>query len=385
VALVAFNAWWLVRELRPVPDILQVRASGAAGRTAEAEGAARALLRRHPYDGAARMELARLLLGRGELIAGAEELDRVPYWWPTKGEALFLAGEAYHRAGLARRAEAAWAACALDDPLHPIAERYYLTAVESLIGMYAIQERWDEARAQAWSCLDRVAPDQRLNVVFMLLRTRVQRVAPEARAPELRRFVGADPADLASRRALARAEHALGNVEEAHRQNSTCRAQAPEDPIAWRDRLSMLYESGDTEGLAAAVAELPETTEKDAEVWKYRGHAARAAGDAGRAAECFGRAVELAPHDEQAYYQLALAQRQLGRRAEAEANLARYKEIGAARGAILAAYEEFAQAHSAKPPDPARVRTATVELSGLCRTLGWTRLADLLAPGGQPA
>lgn len=378
IALIAGNGWWLARDLRPAPEPLRIDALLRQQRFAEAEAELRELVRRSPDDGQLRMLLGRAVASQGRLVEMAEILEGVPYWWPNKGEALFLQGEAYNQAGLARRAEAAWKACAAEDPLHPVPEKFYLTAVESLIEIYAMQERWEEAREQAWACLDRVAPDQRLNVVFMLLRTRVQRVAPEARAPRLRRFVAADPEDLESRLALARAEAALGHPEEAERQLAIALEQQPEDVTAWRDRLSMLNERGDTKALAAAVAELPASVEEDGEIWKFRGLAARSAGQIERAATCFAKAVESRPFDEQAHYQLALAQRQLNRRPEAEASLARYKELGEARSKILAAYEEFSNAHAAPDRDPARIRKATEDLAAICRTLGWERMASTL-------
>jgi len=376
VSLVGLNAWWSWRNFRPLPDRRKIEAIVRSQRFSEAEPALRELVRRSPEDGAALMLLGRCLAAQGDLVESARVLDRVPFWWPSKGEALFVAGEEYNQAGWARKAEIAWKACAADDPLHPVPEMYYLTAIEALIEIYATQERWEEAREMAWSCLDRVAPDQRINVLFMLLRTRVQRVAAEARAPKLRRFVAADPRDIDSRLALARVEAALGNAEEAERQLTIALEQEPSNVEAWRDRLSTLYERGDMKTLSEAVAKLPKGAVHDGEIWKFRGYAGRSAGDLEDALNSFQRALELRPFDEQIYYQLALAQRQLGRRAEAEKNLARYKEIGEARTKILPAYEAFSNAYSAPSRDPAQIAEASRRLAEICRTLGWSRLAE---------
>jgi Flp pilus assembly protein TadD len=378
VGLLGLNAWWFLRDLRPAPDLRAIHALIQKKQYSDAEAALRELHRRSPEDGAVLMALGRVLAAQNRLAESGDVLLSVPKWWPTRGEALFLAGEAFNQAGLARKAEQAWSECAAFDPLHPTAEMFYLTAIESLIEIYAMQERWDEARVIAWSCIDRVAPDQRLNVIFMLLRTRVQRVVAEARIPKLKRFVAADPNDIESRLALARAEASIGNAEEAGRLLDFAMEQEPNNVKAWRDQLAALNERGDTQGLAAAIAKLPESTKNDGQIWKFRGLAARTAGDLENAVVCFEHAVELRPFDEEAHYQLALALQQNRRRPEAEKSFARYNELKNARTKILPAYEAFSQAHGEQIPDSAKIAETTKDLAAICRTLGWPRLASEL-------
>jgi tetratricopeptide (TPR) repeat protein len=302
----------------------------------------------------------------------------VPSWWPGKPRALFLQGEAYNQAKLARKAEAAWLACALDDPLHPAPELYYLTAVEAVIEIFAMQERWEEAREVAWSCYDRVPPDQRKFVVFMILRTYVQRLAPDVRAKRLREFVAADPEDFESRLALARAEFGLGNTAEARSQVDECLALRPESARAWGTLLGMLKDLGDWEALAAEVAKVPASCDGDAEIMGFRGLAAERAGELKRAAELYGKEIELAPFSDEAHYRLALVQRRLGLKDEAARNLARSKELREAGGSLLGAYEAYSNARIAKVPDPELLRQTADRLAAVCRKLGWMRIADVL-------
>ena len=86
VALVAWNAWWLGRDFWPIPDLRSVEQLIARGQHEDAMRALRAHLRRSPRDGQARMLLARSLAARGDLKGCANELHRVPNWWPTNAQ-----------------------------------------------------------------------------------------------------------------------------------------------------------------------------------------------------------------------------------------------------------------------------------------------------------
>ena len=161
VALVAWNAWWLGRDYWPIPDIRSVGPLIAGGKREEADAALRAHLRRSPRDGQARMLLARSLAARGDLLGCASELHRVPSWWPSKREVLYLEGESFLSAFRARDAEAAWRACIEDDPLHPVQPAHRRAAVENLIKLFAAQERWEEANEIAWSLYESAGPSEK--------------------------------------------------------------------------------------------------------------------------------------------------------------------------------------------------------------------------------
>lgn len=378
LGLLGGNAWYLYRDRQPDPNPRVAEALIDSGRLDEAEPMLREILRRSPHDGGARMLLARLLARRGKLVESGEEFGKVPFWWPAKPKALFLEGEAYNQAGLARKAEAAWRECGKDDPLHPAPELYYLTAIEAVIEIFAMQERWEDAREVAWSCYDRVPYDQRRNVVFMILRTYVQRVTPEIRAEKLRVFVENDPEDFPSRLALARAEFSLERHDEARRQIDICLRQNPESAEAWRTHLGMLKQLGRMDLLTSEVEKIPASCDGDSEIWGFRGLSAERTGDLKKAASCYAKEVELAPYSDEGYYRLALVQKRLGLQEEASKNLEKSKRIRDAESKLLAAYEAYSNAYIAKVPDPKAIEKATEQLAGICRSLGWTKIAEVL-------
>lgn len=377
-ALAVGNGWWAYENLKPLPAVDRLGALVNLKRYDEAEAGLTSILRRSPEDGAALMMLARVQGATGRLLESAETLGRVPFWWPSKRVALFLEGEAYNQANLARKAEQAWLACVRDDPLHPAPEIYYLTGAEALIGNYAMQERFDAARAVAWTCLNQVEPDDRQDVVFILMRTHVQRVVPSHRAEKLRKWVEADPEDDASRLALATAEFKLNHREEADRLFEICLERRPNDPAVYRDRLAMLKEAGDVDGMARLIPSLPNGSDDDADLWGFRGLVAENAGDLEKARECYEQEVARQPHDEEAYYRLAMVERRLGRAEKAREHLERNKVLREARGQMVAAYDDYFNAHRASVRDPEAIKQATQKLTSLCLTLGLDREARVL-------
>src|SRR5262249_59028427 len=117
LALIGLNAWWAwdARSLESLPSLSRWVDQK---RLDDAEWELRRWLRQSPHHGEARMLLARVLAARGDLLGSAKELHRVPLWWPEKGEALFLEGQAFLGAHRAQDAEAAWQAFLAHDPRH---------------------------------------------------------------------------------------------------------------------------------------------------------------------------------------------------------------------------------------------------------------------------
>jgi thioredoxin-like negative regulator of GroEL len=279
LCLVGFNAWWVIREARPVPGLDAIGRMIGRGEYDRSDRALGEWLRRSPHHGEARMLLARSLAVRGDFLGCARQLHLVPRWWPSKREALYLEGESYLSADRARDAEAAWRACAADDPLHPASPGHRRAAAENLIKLYAAQERWDDAKAVAWALYDSAGPAERPGILILRLRTEVQRIAPETRSRRLRRYVAADPEDWASRRGLARAEHAMGNDDEAVGQLRACLSARGDDREAWCNWLQIHERRGDMTALAEALGRLPSSAEGEGRIWAYRGLVRRAAGD----------------------------------------------------------------------------------------------------------
>jgi tetratricopeptide (TPR) repeat protein len=381
VGLVGLNLWWFVRDRQPVLDLKALRGLIDNREYVEAESELRERLRRSPHDDEARMLLARSLAGQGRMLACAEELHRVPFWSPRKPEARFLEGQAFLEVGRARDAEPALRASVEDDPLHPTPDNFHKAATDMLIGLYVTEQRWDDAQEVVWKTYERANREDRAAALVMYLRTEVERIDPASVVEKLRRYVAADPEDFEARRALAKAEQALGRPAEATAQIQACLAARPDDLEVWRDWLAILQERGDTAALAEAVARLPKPAsgDYDAPTWEAIGRVREAAGDHPGAAEAYRKAVLGQPHDADYHYRLALVEARLGNRDEARDHLDRSKVLRQARtdlvDAVIAYREALATGLAADP----RVVEAAAKVEELCRTIGLNRAADALA------
>jgi tetratricopeptide (TPR) repeat protein len=379
LVLVACNAWWLYRDYRPLEDLKTLRGWVDQRQFAAAEPALREHLRRSPNHDAARMLLARSLAGRGRWLACAGELHRMPFWSPRKPEARFLEGQAYMTALHAVPAEAALLACIDDTPLHPTPADYHKAATELLIELYATEERWEEAQAVVWKTYERVGSLDRPAAIIMWMRTELERIEPKTTVARLRSYVQADPTDLEARRALARAEQAVGRDAEATRQIELCLQARPDDPRIWRDWLKILRFQNSPEGMAEVVARLPESALDDPEVLEYQGMVRESAGDLDGAAISYRKAVELKPFDEDFHYRLALVESRLGHRDKAREHLDRSKVLRDAHGKLLDAFLAYRDAVATDQPGGTRLTATAAELAELCRTMGLVRIADALA------
>ena len=236
---------------RPVLDITAIEALLSREQYVQAEAALRERLRRSQHDVEARLLLARTLAAEGDNRGCARELNAIPDWWPTKAEALFHEGQAYLMIDRAKDAETCWLAVVKDDPLHPSPADVMHTASQQLLGLYATENRWDDAAEILWETYDRANPADQLSLLGMHVKSELERLAPEVTIGKLERYVVADPTDWEARRALARAELAIGRKEDAHRDFQACLAGRPDDPRVWRDYLGMLYDLGDHDAWAA--------------------------------------------------------------------------------------------------------------------------------------
>jgi tetratricopeptide (TPR) repeat protein len=376
--LAALGAWRLIDDLRPVPDLVAVRTMLARGRVAEAERGLRDLLARSPDHGEARQELARLLARRGEVRGAAEQLHRVPAWWPGKRAAQFLEGQAFDQLDLARRAEAAWRGCVADDPLHPVAPDFVNGAAKALVALYVLEGRRDEARAALWGVYPQVAPHERPVVLETLMRAETQRIAPGEAVATLRRHVAADPDDRVSRLALARAEQAAGHPAEADRILDDLLGRDPSAVDAWRARVQVLLDRNDPAALALAVDRLPESVRRadDAAIAIARASVLEARGDLEGALALLRTAARLEPANDEAHYRLSRVALRLGHAAEAEAHRRRHRALQDAQRELpdaMTAYRDLSRGDASGGAERAR----TVErLAAISETLGWTRLAE---------
>jgi tetratricopeptide (TPR) repeat protein len=376
VGAAAFNGWWFWRENRPVPDLATVSRWARAGRHEEARAVVEERLRRSPRDGAARMELARLLASRGDLLGCALQLRLVPQWWPQKPEALLREGQALMQADRAKDAEAAWKAVIKDDPLHPAPADVFHDAAQELLGLYAIEDRWDDAHVVLWRAYDEASPADHPALLAMRIRSEVERVAPMETSKRLRRFVAADPADGEALRALARADSMLGLRSEALQHISACLKLRPDNPRAWRDYLTLLYEEGDFKALRKAMAGLPAAAEAEPEVWNLRGLLREKDSDWAGAAQAYREALRLNPYSVAYLHRLGMAEGRLGRQANAVDCRKRAQQVRAAREQLTDALTDYLESGDPRKPGAPSPADASRRLARLCATLGWSRAAE---------
>jgi len=384
LVLAGLNAWWAWGDW-PSPSMKTIEALIARGRTVEAERDLAERLRRSRNDGDARMKRARLLVRRGDTLGGALELHQVPDWWPIRGEASFLEGQSFKRAGRARDAEAAWKACLADDPLHPLPSTMFHGAAKELVTLYVLEGRLDEARAVLWRAYDEATPVERPGLLATRVRLELERIDHAEAVERLRFYLKADPDDLDARRALGVEEHATGDEAASDRDLETCLKARPDDLPTWRAVLDIRQERGDADGFSEAIARLPKTFGGDARLCLYEAIARQRSGDAAGALAGFRRAAVLAPNDPEILYKLGQAELAEGLAEQGRSHVVRTREIHAASEALKDDYQAILEQLARSPRDEAGYRSAIQRVAATCRTLGWTREADawlaLIPPG----
>jgi Flp pilus assembly protein TadD len=375
LGLIGLNARWVWDDLS-TEDSKTIDAWLKAGRVADAEQALRHQLKRSPYEGEARMKLARLLAKRGEYKACAEQLHLVPYWSPKKPEALFLEGQTFKLADRVRDAEAAWKGCIADDPLHPMPPRYFHGAARDLVAYYILEGRLDEAEEVIWRAYADATPAERRGILLMRLRSELERIAHEEAVTKLARYVSVTPDDWEARRALALEEQWTGQDAAADRDIKACLKARPADPGVWRTRLEILHRRGDLDGMRAALTQLPLSANEDAPVCNYRGLALEQAGDLEGACEAFRRAVSLKPSEASYAYKLGLMEQRLGHADQARYYIRQSQRLAQAYQEMHVAFFDYIQTTQRAKPGDAEDRAAVERLASLCDQLGWNREAD---------
>ena len=374
-ALVALNAWWLWGDL-PGPRMKAIAAAIARGHVDEAEAQLRRRLARSPEDGEARLELARLLIRRGNHLDGARQLHEVPFWWPTRGEASFLEGEAFKEAKRARDAEAAWKSCIVDDPLHPLRPEMFHGAVKELVALYILEGRIAEVRAVLLRAFEEATPPEKPGILITRVRAELERIDHKEAVDKLREYLAADPGDLDALRALPLEEHVIGDEASADRSLETLLGAVPGDPIAWRAKLEILNDRGDIEAFREAVGRTPASADVDPRVWLYRGISRQRDGDLPGALEAFRRAEVMAPDDPEVLYKLGMAEQAAGEVEAGRAHSARTRELRQAYTDLREAYKDFLEQYHRAPRDEAGYRSAIERLAKDCRLLGYQAEAE---------
>jgi enediyne biosynthesis protein E4 len=374
LGLVGLNLWWTWEE-RPLPNLQAIGLWMARGWYDEAEWALRAHLKRSPNDGEARWMLARALAARNNMAGCLEQVRQIPFWWSRKPEALFREGQAAMVLGRASEAEEAWKQCVLDDPQHPTPAKYFTQAVNELVQLYKWEDRRDEARELLWRALSLTEPADHPTILLMSVWICLLKNDPAEAAAKLARFVAAEPRDYVARRALARATLDLGKTAEARAHIEACLAARPADPLVWRDYLYVLVRLGDRLPLDQALARLPNDANQFPEAWIARGFERQQERDLPAAALAYREAVRLKPFEEDAYYKLALVEKRLGHKLEADQALDRYNTMHSAREELRNLYEGYLGASRGPTANPGALPELGRRLAACCETLGWTREA----------
>ena len=377
LALAGLNARWLW-EARTLPDLRAINAMIAANDLAGAESALWSTLRRSPHDGDARTALARVLAARGDTRGCAEQLDRVPFWWPTKADALYREGQAWMEIHRARDAERAWLTYLADDPNHPVDRPYYAKAETNLLNLYALEDRWSEAERLVLQSLRRAATrDARRELGLLLIRTRFERSHPKAAVGTLSKYVAADPADYEARLALARAQVGLERRSEARSNLEECLRRRPKDPRVWRELVALAAGSGDKQAVDQVLAVVPpETAETEASIQAEIARRARDRGDYARAEAAFAKAAKLEPSEPDYLYNRSLALSRLGRASEAAALQPKLAAMRKAVADLTDAINAYRDATALEPPkDAPRPSVAARKLARVCRDLNWVAQA----------
>ena len=397
LGLVALNAWWLWDD-RPMPSPRQVepwiRIERQPGNrpvawwdvsrdNAGARVVLRRAVRRSPNDPEARLLLGRALGASGDVLGCARQLHLVPHWSPLKTEALLGEGMAWLELNRARDAESAFLALLAVDPNHP--ERHGSRAfretrvfVENkLLDVYALEDRWDEARALAWRAYRDASGsiDTQRRIVEILMRTRLERSHPAATLATLRPIVAADPGDWHARLALARAADGMKDFDLADREIARCLKERPNDPHAWGDRLEMLERREDFKTLAAEEKLIPSVAEADGRIWLIRGRLLTQKKDRAGAAQAFRRAVELLPNDVAAQHSLAMSLQRLDRSDEAKPHFERHNTLKNLTSEIPMLINHYKDVTEVERPNRDEVADAMRKLSTACQGIGWNEEA----------
>ncbi len=376
IALIVGNAWLFWRD-RPTLDLKTLGRQVGGPQSAEAESELRRIVRKSPHDADALLLLARALATRGQTASCAEVLHRVPFWSPRKAEALYAEMLSWLEADRARLSEQAALDYLDDDPNHPYPRPNRGKVEETLLNLYALEDRWDDARDLIWRAYDASSgPSGRQLWTIHAARTHLERSNPAVAIRTLRRYVAADPQDWEARRALARAADKIGEAAEADSAIEACLAARPNDPRVWRDRLAILEARGDLPALEKASAGAPPEADSEGEIWMVRGKLHRQARDLVGAVEAYRRAVALLPNQPSAHYQLALSEQALGHVQAATAHRARHAFLEGLAVKFSDAFNAFLDAEEARPRKPEDVKKAALRLSDMSRNLGWTREAD---------
>ena len=373
--LLMLGIWRVFEDQRPIPELGAVESLLRRGKLNEAEAGLRSILKRSPEHGAARRLLAQLLARRGDKLACARELSKIPRWWPGRRDDALIEGQSYLDSKHAQAAERAFLICAQDDPLHPADPVKVSGAAKALLALYMLEERLPEAQNALWQAYAQAAPSERGAILNQLMRAAVERIEPSEVVETLSGYLNADPSDWQARRGLARAEELLKNPARSDSLLAECLRERPESIDGWNMRLSILIDRNQPEALAEAVRAMPAAVSSahDGVIQEAQAIDRINAGELESARRFLEAALEADPFNPDTLYRLASVEQRLGQDQDAERHRLESQRIRKARQAIPEALVNYRNRERSSARREERAQ-AIDELATICDTVGWERL-----------
>jgi enediyne biosynthesis protein E4 len=357
--IITAGVYWALVEWRFRSDRDELRRDVARGFYVKARPGLIRLTERRPNDGELQYQLGVCEWGLGREEGAVRAWSRVP------DGSLFSGQAAVRRA----RSELARHRLAAAEVLLPkaLADQgdHSLEAFETLLTLYRIEGRFDEALRLCWSYADRY-PDQ-----IALLRELVQLGSIKAHKLDYTRGLletasRAAPDDDRIWLGWANLAIRVGRFEEAARWLDRCERRRPDDVAVWRSRLNVALAAQDVDGAYLALGHLPAEAIEPAEILSLRAWFAELASDEPKERRALTELLTLEPPSFRGLDRLAELELRAGRSEEAARLRARKSELDRA----MAQYDLVLSL-----PDAS---ANAIQLAQLAETLGLVREARML-------
>ncbi len=374
LAVGAGASGWRLREAQALPErtpefALLLAETGAA---ADAVRGLDARLRRDPHDNEALLALGAARESLGDAAGAAAARGAVARESPYFPAAQRQAGTAALARNDAVAAEAAFRA-AYERGAAGSAD--WLAAVSGLLRIGNARDQTAECEAFALAAMPHVAPPERGKMWDEITIRRSSKREDRERPERLRRYIKGNPADSASRAALAQSLADDARSDEGLEILRPAVAETPADPAVWHAWLRCLHDQGDHPGLAAALGRVPPENEKQGWLWRYRAAAKLHAGDAPGAAAAIAEALRRTPDDPDLNLEAARIAARAGRPELTAAASVRAKQRGALLDAQRNAWQAWSKANAEMAPY-AETAAAGQTLAKCCADLGYHDAAN---------
>jgi len=319
VLTIALAAGWAIvgRRVGASEDLGAIRSAIVAKRYGEAEAGLLRRLGRSPGD-----DSAWLMLGGLRLFQGREGDARVAFeavrgpgaaWSQARNQL----AEILIRGRRAAEAERVLAEVIAADPNNAEARR-------RLVYLLNLEARDDEARVTLGE-LYRLAPDRRHLVAMTGLA--MDETGDRQQGDELAEFLARTPDDPMLRRGRGLALLRSGKAAEARPDLEAAAGGVEDDPVVRSALAESLLETGDLDGVEAALGAEPDRPSDRARWWVARGRAEEKRERPEPALDAYRKALQAVPDDRKALYRLGQALARLGRAEEGRPILARAEEV----------------------------------------------------------